>query len=87
MLNACADYAKERNHPATRSSPSSFKRQGAGHPQGMEPGARKGRHYISWGQIKLDKVVGADYAVSTLKVDYQRSQSSVQAGFIIGINL
>jgi hypothetical protein len=30
--------------------------------------------------------VGADYAVSKIYVDYKRSHSSVQAGFIIGIN-
>ncbi len=27
----------------------------------MEAGARKGRHYISRGQIERDRAVGADY--------------------------
>jgi hypothetical protein len=31
--------------------------------------------------------VGADYAASKLNVDDKRSHISVQAGFIIGINL
>ena len=44
-----------------------------------------------WGQDDTGRQlrlmhIGADNALSKLHVDYRRSQSSVQAGFIIGIH-